>query len=289
MYSLIVSAQTAVQHLNDPNWIFLDIQFDLMNPEAGRAAYAKTHIPNALFVDIETELSGPKTGKNGRHPLPSIENAQSLFTSLGVSKGKQVVVYDHSGNMFSARVWWMLRWLGFESVAVLDGGLAFWQKMGFPVSSGQVERPAIEQTKENFQFEPKAERLWLWQDVMSNIGKQPGIRHCLVDARAPERFSGEQEQMDPVAGHIPGANNYFWKNNLDPEGCFLPQALLREQFLSVVGQQMENGVVHQCGSGVSACHNVLAFELAGLGESALYAGSWSEWCADPSRPVSRGV
>jgi thiosulfate/3-mercaptopyruvate sulfurtransferase len=207
-----------------------------------------------------------------------------LFSKLGIEEGKQVVVYDQSTNMYSARAWWLLRWVGFESVAVLDGGLMAWVEAGEKTVSGETP---LTTKLGNFEINPAKSPLVLVDSLEQRIG-DPQL--CLIDARARERFLGEVEPLDPVAGHIPGAKNHFWKNNVDEKGFFLPPARLKAQFLSLLGDEGNiDQVIHQCGSGVSACHNVLAMEIAGLKGSALYAGSWSEWCSDSSRPMVKGL
>ncbi|PPE71640.1 sulfurtransferase [Caldimonas thermodepolymerans] len=260
-----------------------DASFDLTDPEAGEAAWRSGHIPAAHYAHLERDLSAPKTGRNGRHPLPAREAFAATAARLGVTPDTHVVVYDRQGSPYAARAWWMLKWLGHEAVSVLDGGLAAWQDAGGRVSATPTA-PLATATPY-----PLREPLVSGVDadaLLARLGS-PALR--LVDARAPERYRGDVEPLDPVAGHIPGALNRFFQLNLGPDGRFKPAAQLRQEFESLLGGQPPAEVVHQCGSGVTACHNLLAMEAAGLTGSSLYPGSWSEWCADPARPVARGA
>jgi thiosulfate/3-mercaptopyruvate sulfurtransferase len=270
-YQTVISVSQLEGHVRDPNWIILDARFDLNQPEWGAQSYRDGHIPSAQFVDLEKDLSAPKTGTNGRHPLPTVDVCVALFSRLGIADGKQVVVYDQSSNMYSARAWWMLRWLGFESVAVLDGGYKAWQE-----KNGEIETQ-VRQVGSSI-FLPRVQRdMLVLSDDLKMLLDDP--RLCLIDARAKERYLGLQEPLDPIAGHIPRAMNRFWKDNLTPQDTFLPANEVRSVFSNYLGQTPSHQVIHQCGSGVSACHNVLAMEMAGLSGSRLYAGSWSEWCS----------
>lgn len=257
--------------------VVLDCGFDLADPSAGERLHAAGHVPGALHVHLDRDLSGPKTGLNGRHPLPSREQAAALFGSLGVAPGVQVVAYDAQGAPYAARAWWLLRWLGHREVAVLDGCWQAWQAAGGAVETAVHARPG----GAPYPMLDAAMPTVATADVLVGLG-----RLGLVDARAPERFRGDVEPLDPVAGHIPGARLRFFKDNLGADGCFKPAAQLRAEFEAMA--LPPDAVVHQCGSGVTACHNLLAMEHAGLPGSRLYPGSWSEWCADPSRPVARG-
>ncbi len=280
MYTTLIDAATLAQHLNDPSWVVLDARFDLTDPAKGEALYRQAHIPGARYVSLDTHLSGPKTGANGRHPLPSPAAAAASFGGLGVSRQHQVVLYDADMGMFAARGWWMLRWLGHEHVAVLDGGLAAWQRAGLPVTAAETAwAPAV--------FEPApadTERVPA-DDVQAHLGDTGRL---LVDARAADRFRGQNETLDPVGGHIPGAVNRFFQLNLTPEKAFKSPADLRAEWAAVVGGHDASRVVMYCGSGVTACHNLLALEHAGLTGARLFAGSWSEWCASPDRPKATG-
>ena len=256
----------------------IDCRHDLADPEAGRRAYAQSHIPGARFAHLDKDLSSPKTGRNGRHPLPNPERFCARLAALGVSNDTQVVAYDASGGCYAARLWWMLRWVGHDQAAVLDGGWDAWLKANQAVTS---DLPKIKPG--NFRGDVR-ERTANADEILGAIG-QPRMR--LIDARSADRFRGENETLDPVAGHIPGARNRFFKLNLAPDGCFRQASELRGEFMALLEDSAPADVVHQCGSGVTACHNLLAMEIAGLSGSRLYPGSWSEWCSDPARPVAR--
>ena len=276
--------------------VLVDVSFDLADPAAGERAYAESRLPGAFYAHIERDLSAPKqpdatTGRDprGRHPLPDREAFARRVALWGVVPGTQVVVYDRQGAMFAARLWWLLRWLGHETVSVLDGGLPAWVGEGRPLERG---RPSARDVDPSTPFEAYPARPALVATVDAAALQRELGRVRLIDARAPERFRGEVEPLDPVAGHIPGAANRFFQRNLAPDGRFKTGAALRAElapWLSGSSDVAALPVVHHCGSGVTACHNVLAQALAGLGSGALYAGSWSEWCADPSRPVARSA
>jgi thiosulfate/3-mercaptopyruvate sulfurtransferase len=257
--------------------IVLDCRFDLARPGAGAAAYADGHIPGAFYAHLDDHLAGAKTGRNGRHPLPDRATFAAWAGGLGIAPGVQVVAYDDQGGPYAARAWWLLRWLGHDAVAVLDGGWAAWRAAGGAIETALPVPPG------NPAYPMAADPAMPTVEAAALLSQLGRVR--LYDARAGERFRGEVEPLDPVAGHIPGATQRFFKDNLAPDGRFKPAALLRDEF-AVWG---EGGpVVHQCGSGVTACHNLLAMVHAGLEPGALYPGSWSEWCADPARPVARG-
>jgi thiosulfate/3-mercaptopyruvate sulfurtransferase len=261
--------------------VLLDCGFDLADPGFGERAYAEAHLPGALYAHLDRDLSGPKTGVQGwqgRHPLPAREALAARAGAWGIAPGVPVVCYDAQGMPYAARAWWLLRWLGHEAVAVLDGGLAAWQAAGGAVTQARSTPPA----QPPYPARPAAMPTIDAAELLAQLGRRP-----VLDARAAERFRGEVEPLDPVAGHIPGALNRFFKNNLQPDGRFKPAAQLQAEFAALHTVPAE--VVHQCGSGVTACHNLLAMEHAGLAGSALYPGSWSEWCADASRPVARGA
>lgn len=280
MDAILVDAATLARHLDDPQWIVFDTRHDLSAPEKGRAEYAAGHVPGAYFLGIDDDLSGPKTGTNGRHPLPDLQAFAAKINRCGVHPGARVVAYDEKGGSFAVRLWWMLRWLGHERVALLDGGYAAWVKAGLAVST---EVPAPRPGS----FEPRP-LLGATVDAPFVERFRASGEIAIVDARAAERFQGLKEPLDPVAGHIPGALNRFWQMNLQPDGRFKAPGDLREEFEDLLGDADPAKVVHMCGSGVTACHNLFAMELAGLPSGRLYPGSWSEWCADPSRPVARG-
>jgi thiosulfate/3-mercaptopyruvate sulfurtransferase len=257
--------------------VLLDCSFDLVDPTAGERAFAAGHLPGALYVHLDRDLSGPKTGRNGRHPLPERQALAGRAAAWGVAPGVQVVCYDSQGMPYAARAWWLLRWLGHDAVAVLDGGPAAWVAAGGALSREVVTpRPASP-----YPVLAPAMPSVSAAELLAQLGQR-----AVLDARAGERFRGEVEPLDPVAGHIPGALNRFFKDNLQADGRFRPAAALRAEFEAL--HAAPAGLVHQCGSGVTACHNLLAMEHAGLPGSALYPGSWSEWCADAARPVARG-
>lgn len=276
MFTTLLDAATLATHLHDPRWVVLDTRFDLTAPTKGETLYREGHIPGARYVSLDAHLSGQKTGTNGRHPLPPPEVAAERFGALGIARGMQVVLYDADMGMYAARGWWMLRWLGHRAVAVLDGGFAAWQRAGLPVSTAEERW-----TPEPFAMDlGDAARVPIG-DVASHLGD---AQRVLVDARAAERFEGRNETLDPVGGHIPGAVNRFFQLNLTSDKTFKPAAALREEWAAVCGAADASRVVMYCGSGVTACHNLLALEHAGLTGARLFAGSWSEWCADLSRP-----
>ena len=257
-----------------------DCSFDLFDTAAGRRSFEAGHLPGACHADLDQDLSSAKNGRNGRHPLPTPEAFAQRLRVWGVSDDSQIVAYDGSGGMYAARLWWMLRWAGHAECAVLDGGRAAWRAAGGEIVGGpQHVAPAPQPPY------PLAGDAAL--PTLDTTAVQHGLgTRVLVDARAPERYRGEVEPLDPVAGHIPGALNRFFKLNLGDDGRFKPAALLRAEYEALLGGREP---VHQCGSGVTACHNLLAMTVAGLPAGALYPGSWSAWCSDPARPVARGA
>lgn len=277
---LIVSPRDLAAHLKDPEWVVFDVRHDLGDTERGRRDYRAGHVPGAYFLHLDEDLSGAKTGTNGRHPLPDVAKLAARLSQCGVAPGRQVVAYDDAGGSSASRLWWLLRWLGHERVSLLDGGYPAWLREGLPVEAATP--PAREG-----RFEPRP-LLGAVADIhyVGAFRTSPTVR--LIDARSAERFSGASETIDPVAGHIPGSMNRFWKLNLAQDGRFKPPAELRREFEALLGEANASLAVHLCGSGVTACHNLFAMELAGLGSSRLYPGSWSEWCADKSRPVATG-
>jgi thiosulfate/3-mercaptopyruvate sulfurtransferase len=278
-YTTLIDSATLSSLLTSPQVAVVDCRFDLANPAAGTTAYRQAHIPGAVYADLDRDLSGPKTGANGRHPLPSPDALKSTLGRFGIDAGVQVIVYDQDTGMYASRLWWLLRWMGHMAVAVLDGGLAKWTAEQRATRSGTESRePRI------FSGTPDASMLVDTMDIPA-VAASADAR--LVDARAPERFRGEVEPIDAVAGRIPGAVNHFYMRNLS-EGCFLSPQSLRELWSGTLGDARADRVVCYCGSGVTACHDVLALEHAGLHGARLYPGSWSEWLADPNRPVERG-
>ncbi len=259
--------------------VVLDASFDLADPAAGERQFIEAHVPGAQYVHLERDLSGPRTGRNGRHPLPSRESFARTAAALGITPGTQVVVYDRQGATYAGRAWWMLRWIGHGPVAVLDGGFAAWRAAGGESAGGAQIRSGVAA----YPLPPATMPSVDADELLRRLGS---VR--LVDARAAERYRGEVEPLDARAGHIPGALNRFFQDNLAGDGRFKPAGELRREFTALLGTEDGAGVVHQCGSGVTACHNLLAMEVAGLPGSALYPGSWSEWSSDPARPMAQG-
>lgn len=281
--SALIDVSQLITLAGDAQLRIFDCRHDLGNADAGVKAYAAGHLPGATHLHLDTDLSGPRTGLNGRHPLPDRAKFCGLLSGLGITADTQIVAYDDSGGIFAARLWWLMRWLGHERVAVLDGGLAAWRQTGLPLTGNQpVFTPAV--------YHAPSLPLPAMPTVDAGyIGRhlgQPGM--LILDARSPDRFRGENETMDPVGGHIPGAVNHFFRDNLNENGRFKAAAELEQFFQRLLRTHSPEQVVHQCGSGVTACHNLLAMEYAGLSGSRLYPGSWSEWCSDPARPVAKG-
>lgn len=280
MASPLISTTELTALMNDaPNLVIVDTRHDLINPNMGRDAYAAGHIPGAIYLSIDEDLSGTKTGKNGRHPLPEAEAFAVTLGAKGISNQSLVVVYDQGSAMFVGRLWWMLRWVGHRSVFVLDGGIAQWQKEGRDVATAVTTRSATTFTASAHEHM----RLTVAQTLTALTDPTQRI----LDARAAERYRGEVEPVDPVAGHIPGAFNRAFANNLR-DGLFKPADELRREFDTILAGRAPEQLIHQCGSGVSALANMIAMEHAGIHGSRLYAGSWSEWCSDASRPVATG-
>lgn len=280
MSRLLVGTEELAVHLDDPTWRIFDCRHDLRNTEYGAQAYAKGHIPGALFLHLDRDLSGPTTGRNGRHPLPEPDAFAAKMGECGVAASTRVVAYDNEGGIFAARLWWLLRWLGHDNVAVLDGGLAGWRRKKLPLEEVVPHHEPTQLAVADGGGLVDAGYVLAHLDAPDML---------LVDARSPERFRGEDETLDPVGGHIPGAVNRFYFDNLDDDGCYFKSAdELRHEYRQLLGERPAETVIQQCGSGVTACHNLLAMEIAGLAGSKLYAGSWSEWCADPARPVAQG-
>jgi thiosulfate/3-mercaptopyruvate sulfurtransferase len=276
-------------HKSKPIMVF-DCTFDLMKPELGQQQYDEAHIPGAVYVNLDKHLSAkndPTAASGGRHPLPSRETFAAWLSSIGFTNGHQAVVYDRNGMNYCGRLWWMLKWVGHEPVAVLDGGLQAWQAAGGEVESTKApskhKKPHI--TPSNFAIAHELATLTAISTVANNINKPS---QTILDARGAPRFRGEVEPLDPVAGHIPGALNRPFTANIGADGKFKPAEVLKAEFAKLLAGRNPATVVHHCGSGVSAVPNLLAMELAGLGRQALFAGSWSEWCSDPTRPVALG-
>ena len=279
-FTTLISVEELAARLDD--CVVADCRHDLFKPAQGEADYAAGHIPGASFVSLDRDLAGPKgDGRSGRHPLPDPDLLRAHLQSLGLSDGRQLVVYDADTGGFAGRLWWLARWLGHEAVAVLDGGFRAWRAAGYPVTAEMPARKALGTLSAR---SPLATRV----TVQELLNDQPRRERLVIDARAPERWRGDTEPLDPVGGHIPGALNRPLQLNLRPDGRFKPAEVLREEFTALLSGKNAATVVHSCGSGVSACHNLLAMEHAGLAGASLYPGSWSEWCADPTRPVARG-
>lgn len=279
-YTTLISAEHLLQNLAHPDWVLLDCRFSLADADAGAQSYRKGHIPNARYAHLNNDLSSPVTGHTGRHPLPDFSLLTRKLGLWGVGNRSQLVVYDDAGGAFAGRLWWLLRCMGHENAAVLDGGFNHWRRLGHPLTTAlPIIKPAVFRTYLN-------EKNWLSAAQVRDQLAAKTIR--LIDARTPERFRGEQEPIDPVAGHMPGALNRPYQSNLDSRGLFLPPEELRQQFKRILDNYTAENTAHMCGSGVTACHNLLAMEHAGLSGSRLYAGSWSEWIRDKNRAVAIG-
>lgn len=277
MFGTLIDVAALSRNLSDPDWLVVDVRHQLADPAAGERAYRDGHLPGAVFLHLDRDLSGPLSGTNGRHPLPEPEHLAQRFGRIGIGPQTQVVVYDDAGGMIAGRLWWLLRWLGHDRVAVLDGGWQAWLAGGGATVREFPKRPPC-----RFATQLRPSMLVKVDEVLGNLQSQEFL---LIDARSGDRFRGENEVLDRLGGHIPGARNRFFKDNLTAEGLVKPVDQLRSEFAALIDQYPPTRVVHQCGSGVSACLGILAMEHAGLSGSRLYAGSWSEWCADPSRPM----
>jgi thiosulfate/3-mercaptopyruvate sulfurtransferase len=275
----IVSTDTLATELGR-EWLVVDCRFDLQNEQWGRDQYLAAHIPGAVYASLSHDMAGAKTGTNGRHPLPAIDALSATLGHLGITRGTQVVAYDQDSGMYASRLWWLLRYAGHDAVAVLDGGWARWIREGRPTRSGEETR-----TTAVFVAAPRPEMRIDVDEVNAQLGN---AKTLLVDARAPERYEGQSEPIDRVPGHIPGAVNHHYRLNAAEDFRLLPPETLRETFLEVLGSHEPSQAVMYCGSGVTACHNLLAMTHAGLPGARLYAGSWSEWSADPARSVATG-
>ena len=262
----------------DPGVVVFDVRHDLGDHALGLRKYRESHIPGAIFVSVENDLAGERNGRNGRHPLPSPDAFAATLSRLGVDSGKRVVAYDQAQSTYAARVWWMLRWVGHRNVAVLDGGIDAWTRAGYPASTDAAQ-PMPSKFEANVADSPVS--------VDTLVAKLGDIDYSLIDARSAERFRGENETVDPVGGHIPSSHNRPYARNLNDDNTFKDAVTLRNEWESVLAGRTPQQIVHSCGSGVTACNNVLAMEIAGLAGSRLYPGSWSEWSADTNRPLAR--
>jgi thiosulfate/3-mercaptopyruvate sulfurtransferase len=279
-YTTLIGTDELAKHLGDPDWVIVDCRFTLSDPEAGRRGYDAGHLPGARYAHLDEDLSGPRTGKNGRHPLPAVQDFAQTLGRWGIDRSKQVVVYDDSFGSMAVRLWWMLKWMGHDAVALLDGGLPKWQREKRPLTTEPPHVvPAV--------FVPEV-RDDMRVDAETVLAVSRTGEGLLLDARPEMRFTGAQEPIDPVPGHVPGAINVPFDDNLDVGGTFLAPEELREQYETLLGGRDPRQVIVMCGSGVTACHDLLAMEVAGLKGAKLYPGSWSEWIADPARPVATG-
>jgi len=277
--TLITAAELAALLASGAKPVLVDTSFDLADTVMGERRYRESHLPGAHYLHLDRDLSGAKTGRNGRHPLPDRAEFARTVGALGIGPQTQVVCYDAQGGVYAARLWWMLRWLGHSGVAVLDGGVQAWQRACGAVTSEPSSAPVGVPYPDRPSLAPTIDA--------AGVAARTPLR-MLIDARSGERFRGEAEPIDPVAGHIPGAFQRFHKSNLDAAGSFKAASLLRDEFAALLGGRAPGDVIHSCGSGVTACHNLLAMEHAGLAGSFLYPGSWSEWSSDPARPIARG-
>jgi len=280
-FTTLISTGALAANLDNPSFAIVDCRAALDDAEWGAREYRTKHIPGAVHADLERDLSGAKNGRNGRHPLPDPATLALTIGRLGIADGVQVIAYDQDSGMYASRLWWLLRWMGHYQAAVLDGGFAKWIAEARETKSGDETR-----APRSFTGAPHADLVVHGDDVER---LRQDSTWCLLDARAPERFQGLSETLDRVAGHIPGARNHFFRSNLDPSGTFLPAETLRSTLGADLRGTPADHVVCYCGSGVTACHNILALEHAGLHGAKLYAGSWSEWCSDARRPVATGV
>jgi thiosulfate/3-mercaptopyruvate sulfurtransferase len=283
IHTTLIGAADLAKLTGQPGVAVVDCRFDLASPNAGRESYLSAHIPGARYADLNRDLSGPVGARTGRHPLPEPHRLAERLGQLGIGDDTQVIAYDAGNGAFAARLWWLLRWLGHRQVAVLDGGFAAWTALGAAVQSGDVPDAAPDRIGPTARVAADA---WLTSEQVVAALAERG--HLLVDARAPERFAGTVEPLDTVAGHVPSAVNFPYSRNLREDGRFLAAEQLRELWLRLIGGRKASEVIAMCGSGVTACHNLLAMEAAGLPGAKLYAGSWSEWIRDPARAVARG-
>lgn len=279
-FTTLIDAATLAKHVERSDWVLFDCRFELGNASWGEREYAAGHLPNAHYLHLDRDLSSPVGDGTGRHPLPDPEQFARALSTRGVGAECQLVAYDQGNGVYASRLWWLARWIGLGKVAVLDGGLAAWKSAGLPLTQ------AIPQSAPGPLPITMNTGAWLTADDVDRLRAQPGT--LLVDARGPDRFAGRNETIDPVAGHVPGARNHPFAGNLGPDGRFLDAAALRRRWSTVLGSLPASAIVAMCGSGVSACQNLLALEHAGLSGARLYPGSWSEWIRDPRRPVATG-
>jgi thiosulfate/3-mercaptopyruvate sulfurtransferase len=284
MYTTLIEPSELAARAGDENWAVLDCRFDLARPEWGASAYSDGHVPHAIYAHLDRDLSSAVTSTSGRHPLPATEAFVATLGRWGIDEDVQVVAYDQNNGAYASRLWWLLRWVGHIRVAVLNGGFAAWQHAGLPVSI----QPSVRRLR---RFSPGLSQTGVVStDALEQLlaaGQLADGERALIDARSADRFAGQNETIDPVAGHVPGARNHPFAHNLDAQGRFLPAQVLRSKWLETLRGDVPSKAIAMCGSGVTACHNLLALEVAGLPGAQLYAGSWSEWIRDPARPVER--
>ena len=281
MHTTLISVSELAANLGEPDWAIVDCRFRLDDPEAGRRLYEKAHIPGAVYADLDRDLAAPPAPDAGRHPLPDLDQFRQRVGQWGIGEGVQVVCYDDRGGALAARLWWMLRYLGHEAVAVLDGGWPAWVGAAQPTRSGVEHR-----TPTTFDGEPRPERLATMEEVEALVERGEGQR--LLDARDAARYRGEFETIDPAAGHIPGARNHPFAQNLNDGGRFRSPDELAATYREVLAGVPSDGVISYCGSGVTATHNILAMVHAGLAEPRLFIPSWSGWSSNPDRPIEQG-
>jgi thiosulfate/3-mercaptopyruvate sulfurtransferase len=286
IFTTLIGAAELRELVGKPDIAIIDCRFDLLNPEAGRHAYLSGHIPDARYADLSRDLSAPITAASGRHPLPGPSDFAATLARLGVNRASQVIAYDDSAGAFAARAWWMLRWLGHSAAAVLDGGIKAWIGVGGALESGPEKPLSAAVPGRDFSARADATAVVSTLELEQRLSDPAFL---LIDARAAERYAGTVEPIDAVAGHVEGAVNHPFSSNLGADGRFLPPAALRELWDRRLAGRNPTQVAAMCGSGVTACHNLLSMEVAGLHGAKLYAGSWSEWIRDPRRPVARGV
>jgi len=279
MFTTLIDAEALSGLLAGPGAVLLDCRAVLGELGAGLRAFEGGHIPGAVHLDLESDLSGPPNGRNGRHPLPDRAKAAAAFAAAGLSAGQQAIAYDDQGGAYAGRCWWLLRWLGHDAVAVLDGGIQAWEAAGFALETG----PACPRAPGSFtaNVEPTG-----WIVTVEDVERGSASGHPrVIDARAADRFHGAPHPLDTASGHVPGARNRFYRENLGPDGRYKSAAALRAEYDALLAGEAPSDIAMQCGSGVTACHNLLAMEIAGLPGARLWPGSWSEWTSDPKRPV----
>jgi len=282
-FETLIGCEDLAAKLGDPNWRLFDCRFDLADTHRGEQAYAQGHIPGAFYAHLDRDLSSPITPQTGRHPLPPVDGLTAWLGAHGIQADTQVVAYDDSGGTMAVRLWWLLRWLGHPRVALLDGGWPAWSAAGLPVET-TPPRPPVATA---FDATPDWSQVATTQEILRQL-ETGADALLLMDARTRERFRGDAEPIDPIAGHVPGAISLPLQDNLNPDGTFKPAQALRARYEQALAGRSPSETAAMCGSGVTACHNLLAMEIAGLRGGRLYAGSWSEWIRDPRRPVATG-